>query len=128
VKLLLDTHVLAWAMLEPGKLSAPAKAALDDDANTVLVSVASAWEIAIKVGLGKWPEATPFLSKFENEVEEAGLEILPISVAHVRCAGLMQSPHRDPFDRLLAAQAIIEGLTVVTVDEVVAQLGVRVLW
>jgi PIN domain nuclease of toxin-antitoxin system len=128
VRLLLDTHVLAWATLEPDKLSTAAKAALDDDGNTVLVSIVSAWEIAIKVGVGKWADAAELLGNFENELAEAGFEMLPISVTHVRHAGLMQSPHRDPFDRLLAAQARIEGLTLVTADAKLAALGAPVLW
>lgn len=100
---LLDTHVLAWAMLEPEKLSASAKIALHDDANTIYVSIVSAWEIAIKVGLGKWPDAATLLDNLENELDEAGFDLLHLSLDHVRTAGLLQSPHRDPFDRLLAA-------------------------
>jgi PIN domain nuclease of toxin-antitoxin system len=128
VKLLLDTHVLAWAVLEPDKLSPAAQAALVDDVNTVLISVVSAWEVAIKVGLGKWPAAEQLLNSFEVELDEAGFELLPITVGQVRTAGLMQSSHRDPFDRLLAAHALTEGLTLVTADEKVARLGAPVLW
>ena len=94
----------------------------------MLVSVASAWEIAIKVGLGKWPEARDLLLDFERHMDDAGFEMLPIMVAHVRAAGLMAATHRDPFDRLLAAQATIEGLVLVTADPSVTTLGAAHLW
>ena len=79
-----------------------AVAAVDSD---VYVSVASAWEMAIKVGLGKWPEAVELVAEFESQISSEGFRLLPITVPHVRAAGLMQAAHRDPFDRLLAAQA-----------------------
>jgi PIN domain nuclease of toxin-antitoxin system len=96
--------------------------------NMVHVSVATAWEIAIKVGNGKLPEASEILANFENAVGDEGFVLLPISIPHVRAAGLLQSPHRDPFDRLLAAQAITEGLTLVTADAKLAGLGAPILW
>ena len=128
MRLLLDTHVLFWALLDKPRLSTTAQAAVGSSANDVFVSIASAWEMAIKVGLGKWPEAAGLVDKLESEVVATGFRILPISLAHVRTAGLMQSPHRDPFDRLLAAQAAIEGLTLVTVDAKVQGLGAPWLW
>ena len=94
----------------------------------IFVSIVSAWEIAIKVGQGKWTEAEDLLKHFDDAIEDEGFLILPISIPHVRTAGLMQSPHRDPFDRLLAAQEQIEGLTLVTADAKLASLGAPVLW
>lgn len=96
--------------------------------NDVLVSVASAWEIAIKVGLGKWPEARDLLFDFERHMDDAGFEILPIRIAHVRAAGLVSAAHRDPFDRVLAAQATIDGLVLVTTDPDLATLGAACIW
>jgi PIN domain nuclease of toxin-antitoxin system len=128
VRLLADTHVVFWATMERARLSQAARAALESEQNEVLVSVASAWEIAIKVGLGKWPEARDLLLDFERHMDDAGFEILPITVAHVRAAGLMAATHRDPFDRLLAAQATIEGLVLVTADPSVTTLGAAHLW
>ena len=128
MRLLLDTHVLFWALLEKSRLSATAQVAVGAMANEVHVSITSAWEMSIKVGLGKWPEAAALVDAFESEVTGTGFRILPISLAHVRLAGLMQSPHRDPFDRLLAAQATIEGLTLVTADSKVQSLGAPWLW
>ena len=90
--------------------------------------MATAWEMAIKVGIGKWPEAAALVDDFEAKIALPGFRLLPISVPHVRAAGLMQSPHRDPFDRLLAAQAMTEGLTLVTADTRLAALGAAVLW
>ncbi len=94
----------------------------------MLVSLASAWEMAIKIGAGKWTQATTVLNTFETLLAVEDFRLLPINLAHVRQAGLMQSLHRDPFDRLLAAQAQIEGLTLVTADPKVQALGAPWLW
>jgi PIN domain nuclease of toxin-antitoxin system len=128
VRLLVDTHVVFWATMERSRLSQVARAALESEQNEVLVSIASAWEIAIKVGLGKWPEARDLLFDFELHMDNAGFDILPITVAHVRTAGLIASTHRDPFDRLLAAQATIDGLVLVTGDANLAPLGAACIW
>ena len=90
--------------------------------------MATAWEMAIKVGIGKWPEAAALVDDFEAKSALPGFRLLPISVPHVRAAGLMQSPHRDPFDRLLTALAQIEGLTLVTADAKLASLSAPTLW
>jgi PIN domain nuclease of toxin-antitoxin system len=84
--------------------------------------------MAIKVGLGKWPEAQTLLSDFEGVARAEGFRLLPISVVHARDAGLMLTSHRDPFDRLLAAQAILEDLTLVTSDAAFRSLGAPCLW
>jgi PIN domain nuclease of toxin-antitoxin system len=103
--------------------------ALSGDPDTVHVSVVTAWEIAIKVGQGKWPEARWLIDNFEREMAAEGFRLLPIEVSHVRAAGLMQAAHRDPFDRLLAAQAVAEDLTILTSDHrALAQLGPACLW
>jgi len=94
----------------------------------VHVSVASAWEIAIKVGQGRLPEASEILANFEAALQAEGFALLAITVAHARTAGLLASEHRDPFDRLLASQAIVEGLTLVTADPKLHSLGAPCLW
>lgn len=127
MKLLLDTHTFVWWTLDDPRLSTFGRSAIVG-ASSVTVSVVTAWEIAIKVGRGKWPEALSTLEDFEAVVRRAEFEIVPISVDHVRRAGLLVSGHRDPFDRLLAAQASIEGLTLVSADARMAQLGAAVLW
>lgn len=116
MKLLLDTHALAWWLSERSRLSQPAQVAISTESNQVFVSVVNAWEMAIKVGRGNWPAAASLVDGFEAEIAVESFQLLPIAVAHVRLAGMMQHPHRDPFDRLLAAQAQLEGLTLVTAD------------
>jgi PIN domain nuclease of toxin-antitoxin system len=84
--------------------------------------------MAIKVGLGKWPEARDLLFDLERHMDDAGFEILPITVGHVRAAGLIGAAHRDPFDRVLAAQAMIDGLALVTTDTNLATLDAACIW
>ena len=127
VRLLLDTHVLIWRKADSPKLPRIIFNAISG-AEDVYVSVATAWEIAIKVGIGKLPEAAELVANFEAAVWEEGFRVLPLTVPHVRLAGLMPSPHRDPFDRLLAAQAVIEGLMLVSSDAKMAGLGADVIW
>lgn len=128
MRLLLDTHAVVWSFIDIGRLSAAALAAVKTPGHLVCVSVASAWEIAINVGKGKWPEAQAVLVGFESHLARANFRLLPIELDHVRAAGLMATAHRDPFDRLLAAQAIGENLTLVTADPQMPSLGAAVLW
>ncbi len=128
MRVLLDTHTFFWSVMDVGKLSANAKAVLEDERTEVFVSVATAWEIAIKVGKAKWPEAADLIAQFETQLQTANLKLLQITVPHVRHAGLMVADHRDPFDRLLAAQAQIEDLTLVTTDPRLSRLGAQTLW
>jgi PIN domain nuclease of toxin-antitoxin system len=128
VRLLLDTHTLAWWIRSNPLLSTTARNAIATDGNDIIVSVASAWEIAIKVGKGKWPEAARLLNEFETAIADENFSLMSIEVPHVRAAGLIVAAHRDPFDRLLAAQAVAEGLTLVTADPHMPSLGTPVLW
>jgi PIN domain nuclease of toxin-antitoxin system len=127
VRLLLDTHILFWWVTEPARLSTPARSAITDRHADVVVSVASLWEMAIKVGNGKWPEAAPLVKDFEQVMASEHFRVLPITLDHVRLAGLLAAPHRDPFDRLLAAQAQIDGLMLVTADPKLQGLGAACL-
>lgn len=127
MKLLIDTHILFWAIMDVPRLPSKVKNALEDLDNEIFVSVASAWEMAIKVGIGKWPEAANLVRDFEAELATAQFELLPISLDHVRAAGLMQATHRDPFDRLLAAQARLDGMTLVTTDPKLHGLGAAII-
>ena len=128
MRLLLDTHALAWWALDDKRLSPLARMEIGRKESDIFVSIASTWEMAIKVGLGKWPEVRQLLDEIEGKITAEGFQVLSISIQHVRMAGLMQSPHRDPFDRLLAAQAIIEGLTLVSADSKIANLGAPHFW
>jgi PIN domain nuclease of toxin-antitoxin system len=112
VRLLLDTHAVLWWLADEG-LSPQAREAIADPANLVAVSAASAWEISIKKALGKL--AAP--DDFEQQVQQGGFTALPISIAHGIAAGRLARHHEDPFDRMLIAQAITEGMTIVTRDK-----------
>lgn len=128
MRLLLDTHAFFWWLKGDRRLSARANAVIDDADNDVLVSAVVAWELATKSGIGKWPECGVVVDDIEGVVAARGLKPLPVSLAHARRAGLLDGEHRDPFDRLLAAQTEIEGATLVTADPVFRSFGVSVLW
>jgi PIN domain nuclease of toxin-antitoxin system len=115
VTYLLDTHVLLWLLSEPDRLPATVLDRLADTSNGLLVSPTSGLEIATKVRIGKL-EAPDLPATLPDRVQRIGASILPISLAHALLAGSMPWPHRDPFDRLLVAQATIENATLVTVD------------
>ena len=112
MRLLLDTHALLWWLADEG-LSAQAREAIADPDNLVAVSAASAWEISIKKALGKL--AAP--DDLEQQIQAGGFTALPISIAHGIAAGRLARHHEDPFDRVLIAQAITEGMTIVTRDK-----------
>src|SRR3972149_2885128 len=110
MRVLLDTHVLLWWLFDDLGLSASARALIADPGNAVLVSSASAWEIAIKHRLGKLPEAKEAVENLPRLLREARIESLPITVEHALAAGALPGPHPDPFDRMLIAQSPIENL------------------
>jgi PIN domain nuclease of toxin-antitoxin system len=124
VRLLLDTHIFVWANTTPSRLSPTARAALVSKSNNVFVSAATAWEIAIKVAVGR---LSFVLDNFEAMVSEPGFEPLQMTAAHGIAAGLLPRHHGDPFDRMLIAQARTEGLTLVTVDRTFSRYDVPVL-
>ena len=127
LKVLLDTHFVFWATMATSQLPQASRQLLERGTDEFFVSLASAWEIAIKVGLGKWPEARGLIDDFEEHVSRTGFAILPITLDHVRVAGLFQVPHRDPFDRLLAAQAIDQNMQLLSVDPAFAQFNCNVV-
>lgn len=129
VTLLLDTHALLWAATDPARLSARAADLLADPDNVVLASTASAWELAIKHAGGRLAEAGPLLSSYEATVALHGFAHLDVRPHHALAAPGLESDHRDPFDRMLAAQAILEDAVLVTADPAVQNLpGVRWAW
>ena len=115
MKVLLDTHMVFWWMLEASRVSPEARAAIET-AEAVYVSAVSAWEMATKVRIGKWPEVEGLSKEFSAYVRNEDFSELSITVAHANLAGSLIGAHRDPFDRLLAAQALLEGLTLLSVD------------
>lgn len=126
---LLDTHAFAWSVTAPDSLGPDARAVIADRANTLYVSAASVWEMAIKVRSGRWPEAEPLVVTAETLTRRLGAELLPIDVADARRAGLLDWDHRDPFDRMLAAQATNRQLPLVTCDVQFRHVsGLGVIW
>jgi PIN domain nuclease of toxin-antitoxin system len=128
VKLLLDTHALVWWLSDHPKLSEAARGHIADPANAVFVSTASAWEVATKTRIGRWPEAAVIASLFPGVIEASGFDALPITVRHAVHAGSLSAPHADPFDRMLAAQAELEDMTLITADPAFGQFHARVVW
>ena len=128
MKLLLDTHALLWWWTNDARLSVRARAAIADDSYDIWVSAASAWEIATKHRLGKLQEAADAVSRFNELVAADGFNHLAVSYLHAIRAGGHRYEHRDPFDRMLVAQAELEGATLVSCDPVIAQMGVVLLW
>jgi len=127
VKLLLDTHVLLWAATEPDRLQEEARRAIEDGSHDVLVSSVTAWEIAIKQSLGKLELDRPAGIWVPEVIRRTGLESAPIELMAALRVRALPWHHRDPFDRLLIAQALEGGCTIVTHDEVFARYGVAVL-
>ena len=122
-RLLLDTHVLLWWLSDDPQLGQSARQAIADPRNDVYISAASTWEISIKRSLGKLSAPEDMDSIIDNE----GFDKLPISLFHGDQAGMLPSHHKDPFDRMLIAQAQSEGLIVVTNDEKIIRYGIRIM-
>jgi PIN domain nuclease of toxin-antitoxin system len=128
VKLLVDTHIWLWMLTAPERMNEAARNAIANPANEVILSVASAWEVAIKHALGKLPLHAPPARLVEISVTMLGVNVLPIALDHALAAAALPQHHRDPFDRMLVAQAQLDGLTLVTADDVLRQYGGTLLW
>ena len=128
MKLLIDTHALIWFLEDDPKLSATARAVVEDAANERWVSMASGWEMAIKSQIGKLKLPLAFEGLFPGALESLGFSILPIQAGHLHRYHALPLHHRDPFDRLLVAQALVDGLTVVGDDAAFDEYGVARVW
>ena len=128
MKVLLDTHTLLWWFADDPALPRQAEALIDDPSNTVFVSAASAWEICTKVRIGKLPTGQALCDDFGGYLDRFHFIPLPISLEHGRLAGRLPGPHKDPFDRMLAAQALVEDVPLVTNDPAFAGFGVNMAW
>lgn len=129
MRVLLDTHTVIWALTDPQRLGASAADVIRARDSVLLVSAASAWELATKVRIGKLPAAGKIVDSYGEHLERLGATELPISRKHALLAGAMAWEHRDPFDRMLAAQAILEDVPLVSADAVFSSLpGVRLRW
>lgn len=128
MRLLLDTHALLWFLLDDPQLSATAKALIVDSANDIEISPASYWEIAIKISIRKYQLPEPLEDFFEREIATNAFRILAIEPRHVAPLTGLSFYHRDPFDRLLIAQAIIESIPIVSNDPAFDAYPVTRLW
>jgi PIN domain nuclease of toxin-antitoxin system len=127
VRFLLDTHTLIWWMTRDKQLSRAAYALIEED-NLSFVSAASAWEIATKVRLGRLPAAAGLVQDFVADLAAQRIQILEISAEHGIRAGLLPGPHKDPFDRMLIAQALAEDVPIISNDRALDGYGVSRLW
>ncbi len=126
--ILLDTHALLWWMNGDPRLSRKARAAMERKNAEVYVSAASAVELATKVRIGKLPDAALLVHTFAATLSEQGFVPLAISLEHGRLSGLLPGDNRDPFDRIIAAQSLLERMPVITADKALAALGIEVVW
>ncbi len=123
MKLLLDTHALLWASSSPQELSVEAREEIAKESNVVFVSHASLWELRIKESIGK----IKLPKTFYRDLHPAGFELLPIHLNHIETFGKLPLHHRDPFDRMLIAQAQVDQLILVTRDETLAKYSIKII-
>lgn len=128
MRYLVDTHTWLWWLMDNPRLKPRLRREMEDRANEIHVSSVSGWEIACKVRLGKLPEMAEHIHHYDGLVAADGFRHLDLRHDHALRAGLMSGKHRDPFDRMLAAQAMIEGMVLITRDPALAALGCEVIW
>jgi PIN domain nuclease of toxin-antitoxin system len=127
-RLLLDTHAFLWWLAGDKRLSAGARKAVAEESDPIFVSAASVWEITTKHRLGKLPGASAIVGDLAGAIEGQGFVGLPIAIRHGQAAGTLPGPHRDPFDRMLIAQAMLDDLVLVSNEPAFDVYGVRRLW
>lgn len=128
MRLLLDTHCWLWHLAEPVRLGTTARAAIADDENEIFLSAASVWEIVTKHAIGKLRLPEPPETYVRTRQIATSIRSLPITDEHALRVSALPSLHRDPFDRIIIAQALVEGLTFVTADHIAASYDVPLLW
>jgi len=128
MRFLLDTHALLWSFNADPSLSQSARRIIEDESNEMLVSAASVWEIATKVRLGKLPTGQLLIADLDHYLARLGFEGLPISLSHAARSGTLPGDHRDPFDRMLIAQAQAENLPIISNDRIFDLYGVQRVW
>ncbi len=128
MRLLLDTHAFIWWLAGSDRLPATARRAIGDESNDKLISAASAWEITTKHRLGKLPGAEEVADDVAGAIAGEGFEELPITVEDAARAGSLPGPHRDPFDRMLIAQALARNLVLISIEALFDRYSVRRLW
>ena len=128
MNLLLDTQALLWFVLDDSQLSGKARESIVATDALIFISPASLWEIAIKISLGKYALPVPFAAFWDDQMLTNDFALLPISVSHTAQVADLSFHHRDPFDRLIIAQSLVEGIPVVSSDEVFDRYGIERIW
>ncbi|MEW6125432.1 MAG: type II toxin-antitoxin system VapC family toxin [Acidobacteriota bacterium] len=128
MKILLDTHTFIWWDSSKGRLSADALALCMDISNTLLLSMASVWEMQIKIQLGKLNLALPLEKIIKDQQQLNNLQLLPIELSHVLAHEKLPFHHKDPFDRMLIAQAIAEDIVILSDDSIFTTYSIKVRW
>lgn len=128
MNLLIDTHALIWYYQTDPRMSPTGRASIEDPANSVLVSAASHWEAAIKISTGKLKLAEPFPDFVQHAITDNGFAILPIEPRHTAELIALPYHHRDPFDRVIVAQAIVEQMPIISVDPILDSYPIRRIW
>ncbi len=128
MRVLLDSHTVIWAVDDPGRLGADATAVVEDGGNDLLISAATIWETSIKFGLGKLVLSDSFREWMSGAIRALDLAVLPIEIDYADTQCGLPNHHRDPFDRLLIAQAIVEDLPIVSADSAFDAYGVTRIW
>jgi PIN domain nuclease of toxin-antitoxin system len=128
MRLLLDTHTIVWVMNDNRQLSQAARSAIASPRNPVYASAASIWEVSTKFRLGKFADAALLVDNPRKVLDSLEIEVISISLEHANLAGAFGHPHKDPFDRMLAAQALLERLTLVSADKIFDEYAVTRLW
>ena len=128
MRFLLDTHTFIWFVTDSSQLSTAAKALIEDEYNEKCLSIASVWEMAIKCSVGKLRFELPIQTFVEQQVRQNSMDLLGIQITHLAVVSTLPLHHRDPFDRLLIAQAMVEGLPIVGVDTAFDAYSVQRLW
>ena len=128
MKLLLDTHTFIWFVTDSPKLSPMAKELIEDELNEKLLSIASVWEMAIKQSIGKLNLIAPFKDFIEPQIKQNSINLLQISILHLNVVASLPLHHRDPFDRLIIAQSIVEQIPIVGIDKLFDAYPIQKLW
>ena len=128
MRLLLDTHAFLWFVTNNQRLSTPTRALIIDPSNEILISPATFWEVAIKVGLGKYPLSVSFDQFFQAGILGNDFTILPIEISHATVLAALPLHHKDPFDRMIVARAIVEQIPIISIDTALDAYGVTRLW
>jgi PIN domain nuclease of toxin-antitoxin system len=128
LRLLLDSHVLLWALYEPERLPAHVQDVVSDESNELFVSLATVWELANKAAIHRLPLAGSSVERMIERMEQLGVIFLPITQSNIVAAATLPTHHADPFDRMLVAQAQAHSLTLLTKDAEIAKYDVQILW